>query len=48
MINPAAPVTPTSKSPPPLTTIIANPAVPLSEPWRIAAAMTNFSLGSAI
>ena len=44
MMNPAAPVTPTSKSLPPLATIMVNPAVPLREPWRIAAAMTDFAL----
>ena len=40
-VNPAIPVTPMVRSFLPSTTMTANPAVALREPWMIAAATTD-------
>jgi hypothetical protein len=41
-MKPDAPVIPMIRSFPPFTAKIDSPVVPLKEPWRIAAAMTDF------
>ena len=43
-MKPDNPVTPTVRSSPPRIGIIANPTVALSDPWMMAAAITDFAL----